>query len=657
MKNLLSFFILVFVIIGSLQADEINMKFGKVSMEELGSKSCPIDSNAHAYYIFDKGETTFAYYEGFQIHFERQFRIKILDNNGVENATIVIPFYDYGKHKETVTNIKAVTYSIEGNKIAKQKMNRDAIFQEATSKYISTIKFALPNVTPGSVIEVSYSITSKRLFKLPDWKFQHYIPVLSSLFEVNIPEYFYYNQTQKGYHAIETKKEFSRGMINFKDGSRLDFNRNDFIYSAQNVPAFPVGEYLTTPDNYMSMVEYELNHYEIPGVVYENYNTSWDDVSKLFYEDEDFGQKLMFTGFLKDEAEKINEENATSVEKMVAAFNLVKKSTSWNNRNSCWCSQSLKKTFEVGEGNSADINLLLVALLKEIGLDAYPVALSTRANGIIHPSHPSVSQLNYLVAMCKIDGEEQLLDATEDFATNNILPVRCLNNKGRIIDKNVSAWVSLLKGNTYITDTRYQLKIEGNGSLSGKIRETSSDFAAFACRNAIKGYETQQKYLDQYAEKNAGLEIADFSIENYENIDQNIVINLDVMISDRVETAGDLMFFTPLLFEGYKNNPFSLEERLYPVEYPYPISEKVFSSVEIPDGYQIESTPQAVMYKLLDGKASYTYRVNTDGTTIIVSSYLDIVEPIFLASDYQSLKEFFERIVEKNLEKIVLKKI
>ena len=289
----------------------------------------------------------------------------------------------------------------------------------------------------------------------------------------------------KGYFMIKNKKSYNNSTVSFKDGSTLTYQETNYNYSYENMPAFVSGEYLTTAENYISKVVFEISSFEIPGRVYKNYNTSWADVNKLFLDGSDFGGRLKAINFCKDDISNINQLNLAENDKMNAVFNLVKGKTTWNKRNSSWTSQSLKKTYENGEGNSADINLLLVALLNEAGMKAYPVTLSTRSNGVIFPSHPSISQMNYVVCLCKVNGKNILLDATEKFAAPNILPTRCLNGEGRVISTEWSDWIPLLNGNKMITETKYNLKLDLEGDLSGSINKTGKEFAAFSKRNSI----------------------------------------------------------------------------------------------------------------------------------------------------------------------------
>lgn len=659
MKKLsLTLLVLNALVFHSVFALDVNKKFGKVSLDELNVSVCPIDSNAHAFYIFDKGQTYFTYIEGFNYYYERHFRIKILDNQALDEASFEIPLYTYNTSSENIGKIKAVTYNLEGGKkVVSQKMDKNAIFREASSKYYTNVKFTLPNVKAGSVIEVSYSIISKRDWDIPGWTFQHYIPTLSSEYFIKIPEYYFFNQTTLGYYKIDVERDESMGVITFRDGGTLNYRENVFNYSVSDVLAFPVGEYLTTPNNYLSRVGFELSRYEIPGVVYKNFNTSWDDVNKLLLEADDFGQPLKTTGFLKDHLETLVSNSSSETDRMLNIFDFVKTKTTWNESNSNGTSKSLKKTLEDGEGNCADINLLLVAMLREAGLDAYPVALSTRKNGMIHPSHASISQLNYVIALCKIGDASYTMDATDDFSPVNILPVRCLNDKGRIVSKDCSAWHSLLSNNKSVSETNYNLNLNENGNFEGHIKIEDKKYSALRKRNTISNYESTQKYVDKIMESNPGLEIGTFNISNYKEIDKDLIADYQVNITKQAESVGDLLFFTPLLYDKYGKNPFSMATREYPIEYPYPIDEKVKVEVALPEGYTIESVPESVKYTALDGNLIYSFHTTVGEKSIEVNSILEINRTIFLPAEYQTIQELFEQMVKKQNERIVLKKI
>ena len=79
-------------------------------------------------------------------------------------------------------------------------------------------------------------------------------------------------------------------------------------------------------------------------------------------------------------------------------------------------------------------------MLKEAGLEANPVILSTRNNGYVGSiTFPNISKFDYVIGHVKIGEKEYLLDATEPYGMPNILPVRCLNGEGLLVNALTSA--------------------------------------------------------------------------------------------------------------------------------------------------------------------------------------------------------------------------
>ena len=108
----------------------------------------------------------------------------------------------------------------------------------------------------------------------------------------------------------------------------------------------------------------------------------------------------------------------------------------WNENNSYNCEKGVKKAFKEKVGNSADINLMLVAMLRHAGLDANPIIVSTRSNGIA--IFPSRFAFNYVIVGVKLSNDENivLLDATNKNTLPNILPLKVLNWSGRMLMPN-----------------------------------------------------------------------------------------------------------------------------------------------------------------------------------------------------------------------------
>ena len=169
--------------------------------------------------------------------------------------------------------------------------------------------------------------------------------------------------------------------------------------------------------------------------------------------------------------------------------------------------------------------------------------------------------------------------------------------------------------------------------------------------------DSEDKYIEKLQENNAGLLVKNFQFTNLDTTGVELKYQYDVDISDKVDVAGDLLYFVPLLFDAHEKNPFTLAQREYPIEYAYPYSETVISNIEIPSGYKIESLPKSAKVSAYGDNFQMVYNTAQEGNKLVVKSTISVNQTLIPAMNYQEIKGFFEKVVEKHLEKVVLKKI
>ena len=133
---------------------------------------------------------------------------------------------------------------------------------------------------------------------------------------------------------------------------------------------------------------------------------------------------------------------ATETQKMMKIFEFAKSKMTWNSIYGMYCDEGVKKAYKEGTGNAADLNLMLTAMFRYAGLNANPVLVSTKNNGI--PIFPTRDGFNYVISGVVINGSVFLCDATNKKGEINILEKKLLNWQGRmIVDESTSAWVPL----------------------------------------------------------------------------------------------------------------------------------------------------------------------------------------------------------------------
>jgi hypothetical protein len=645
-------------------------KLGKVTIAELQEKQHPKDTAAVAAILFKTAEVRFVYSQekGFDMVTDVKVRIKIYKKEGYEWANQKVGYYIVNSSKEDVTFTDAVTYNLVEGKIEKTKLKRDGEFDETINKYWAQKKITMPNIKEGSVIEYRYVVNSPRIGELKDWNFQTSIPVNYSEFETSIPEYFVYKTNQKGYVFPVVTAQKKPRMINYvytidhKNGSAptrsnetLNFMETVTKFVAENLPAMKDESFVNNIENYTCSVSHELSMTRFPNQADKFYSTDWNSVVKTIYEYDDFGSELNKTGYFEEEVGQLIKGMASTEEKIAAILGFVKTKVKWNGFHGYSCEEGVKKAYKTGVGNVADINLMLTAMLRFSEIKANPVLVSTRSNGIA--LFPNRGAFNYVIAGVETDKGLVLLDATEIYSVPNILPLRDLNWFGRLIRKDGSSEeVDLIPKTNSKEIVNMNMVLDAKGSINGKIKLFHSNHEAlkFRQRHIVTNKES---YLESLENKYNNIEINDYVRENELDLSKPIVENYSFRDTKTVEIINDKIYLSPMVFFTPKENPFRQEVREYPVDFGYPIQEKFIVNIEIPEGYVVESLPEGINMNAGENIGSFKYIIANTGTVIQLVATSDIYSAIISPEYYPTLKEFCQKSIDKQKERIVFKKI
>lgn len=652
------------------------MKYGKIDSRNLEMKSYKKDTSVSAMVIGDIGSVRFIYDqgEGFHLEFNRHARIKIFKKEGYSFADQMLELYYHNKLKEDVIKLKAATYNLEGTKVVTSKINKkSSVFRDEINEYWNSFKFTLPDVKEGSIIEFEYTIKSNRFSGIPTWYFQNTIPVLWSEYNVEAPEFYIYKKIGTGYEPLQISQQTTgTGSITINYGGELlrdsggayktarhteteKYKTNKYRMVAIDVPPFIVEPMLTTKENYITKVKFEIARTEVPGQMVEFYTQTWESINSRLLENGSFGEQLVGGLFLNKPLENINASVDDPVEKMVAIHKYIQDNMKWDGYSSMY-SSSLRSAYNEKSGTIGDINLMLILMLKKAGFETYPVVLSTRSHGFINKLFPSLSSVNYVIAMVKHKGSTYLMDASDPYCTVNMLPIRCLNGEGLVVEKDRCNWVNLNPLKSMDSETIMSLEMDQEGDFMGTIVVTDKDYAAANRREEIEDEKSEDDYIESFENSNKGLEVLDYSFDNIKDLYKPFSANYEVKISGFSDRAGDLIYINPMFYERMERNIFRIEERKYPIDFGSPIHDVFKLSLKIPEGFYVDELPESTEIDFGDKRLVFSYRIEENEGVITLVNETHINDILFLYNDYKGLKEFFNKIVEKHSEMVVLKK-
>ncbi len=592
-------------------------------------------------------------------------RIKIYTKEGFDKATFKIPLYNNGGDREKVSFLKGYTFNESDGDIKKIKLKKEHRFDEELTDNHSLVKLVFPEVKPGSVIDLKYTLTSPFITNIDQVQFQYDIPVDKLDITIEAPEYFNFKKASKGYYLVPVKNSTKNGSINIVQEYTNQFGRNERAgsydqdlkyninkFQAEDIPALKDSEpFVANIANYRGAVKYELSFVQFPNRSPNFYSTSWEDVSKRIYKYKGFGGELQKNGYYKKELSALITNTANDYEKIGAIFQFIKSKVKWNGRYGTSAS-GVKKAFKNGTGNVADINLMLTAMLRSAGLNANPVLVSSRSNGV--PVFPTIEGFNYVIATVEFsNGKYILLDATEPYSTPNILPVRALNWNGRKVTREGnSSWVKLTSSAHSSIENKVKVKIEDDGMVSGLLFKTETKLNALLARKRYN-HVAEDDLISKFEEK-YDIEIDDFKTRNEKSIGKPLNRILKFSSDNLVEEINNKIYIHPLLFLTEKQNPFKSAERKFPIEFTTPWKIENSIAMQIPDNYTVETIPEVLAIGLPENMGVFKFKVVAKEKNIQVKSVLQFNKAIISPIHYQAVKDFYKQVTAKQAEKIVL---
>ncbi len=643
--NRLSAWVAVLFCIVSISASAQRFKISRVTIDDLAAKHYSLDSSAEAVVLGDYGAVEITYNDTkgyFAIH-RRIRRLKILKKSAYDRASVAVTQYRRGADSEQVIrNIKGKTYWLENGEMKSEDMSKSAIFTTKTDKNFYETKFTLPHVQEGCIIEYEYDIISDFVMQLPEWDFQTDIPVKYSEYYATFPPKLSYRAVFQNPVDLVTK--------DFSDNTNTGMSMR---YAVKDMTALRPEPYITTIEDYKTRLRFELIEAMVNGRV-QRFSQSWPDVDKKMAEDDEVGSYIRKTAFLKEAAKTIRSKYADTLSIITEAHRYIRTNMTWNGRVSYWSGSSPRTVFEQKTGNSAEINLLLVGLIRELGFDATPVILSTRSNGAVFMEIPMTSYFNDLVGLTYIGGKEVLLDATDTFLPLGVLPDRCLTRIGRIVDSRRANWVYLKPTlNRQVKTLQYTL--DESGVIKGSISYNWQGEMASRHRNSIQ--KSGIKKFGKELIKQPSAEVGESKVEYADEIDKPLVVTTDVSYEEGFNKVGDRIYLSPSLGEALAINPFKYDKRLYPVDFGNPSEEVFMANIKIPQGYVVESSPATQVVLLPEDGGRFTYQAQMHGDDIInIVTRLQLKKPIYSSEEYPYLKKLMDMVIAKNSEQIILKK-
>lgn len=624
-----------------------NMKFGKISKEEFAITSNPLDTTADAIILGDFHHYSMEAFSGsLKTNIKVYRRILILDPEGAEDLeTISISLYKGNSGADKLSRFKASTFNLEDGKIIETKLDKDSRFKEESDKW-DRYKFAFNNVKKGSIIEYTYTISSD-FFEFPTYYPQQEYPVLWSEL---ILQYF---------DGINFKYNYTGNTSPLYRNSETIAEKISDTWIFKNVAPLKQENYMGPVKNYQTKINYELKSIEIPGALYRDYTTSWQEIASDYLEKEHAGKLISKPRFFKDIVDYVNaDENATSPEeKAASALNYIRSNFLWNGNNSEYPTYNFGDVLKDKKGNSADLNILLMGSLKSLDINVRPVLLSTRDNGWLLKSNPSTDDLNYVISSYSIDGNRHFVDAATSYSGIDALPSKCFNGEALVVDERNATWVELSPNMKYHRKVFVQTKVTEDLEVKGTCQTKEMDYAAQYVRYKIRKEGGLDKYIEHQKKGLKDFDLTNYEVKAIDQTNEPVSVKFEFSSENMIEELGDFIAITPVLFKDYEENPFKKDHREFAIDFTYPITLEYTYIINIPEGYAFDELPKSTRVSNADKSINLLLNSNAMGQSANITFRLEIKKAMYKVTQYADIKTFFDYLISQQNQPILIKEL
>ncbi len=328
--------------------------------------------------------------------------------------------------------------------------------------------------------------------------------------------------------------------------------------------------------------------------------------------------------------------------------------------------------FNKSYGDCKDKANLMRAMLKAIGVTAYPVIIYSGDPTYVREEWPSPTQFNHCIIAVKVSDDVQaptiithpkigrllIFDPTDENTPVGDLPdheqgsfaLIAAGEHGTLMRMPVTP----PEANNLERET--EITLEAGGAITAIIRERSVGQSAVGERRLFRRLPRPDylKRIESWITRGAtGAKIS--KVEPADNqTDGKFSLNVEFAVPGYAQSMrGKLLVFKPVIVSQRNGLDVSATARRHPIVLEAEAFREIVR-VKLPSGFEVDEMPDSAKLETPFGKYSATYEVK-DGQ-LIFTRQLVVQAGTIPAAQYSSVREFFGRIRGVEVSPVVLAK-
>jgi hypothetical protein len=309
-------------------------------------------------------------------------------------------------------------------------------------------------------------------------------------------------------------------------------------------------------------------------------------------------------------------------------------------------------TLARGVGDGIDQTMLFAALASAAGLDARLALLPDRSDFLSQPGMKQPYFLRHLAVAVRNGQAWRLVDPANQYATGGHLEWRYEGLYALLLDEKTPEFVGVPAGDPGLSARKRTaaLKLLEDGTLEGDVTLEYTGQVASSRRDRAAdetAAERERAFAEDFVKRLPGAQLSEFTVTHLDNPEMPYTIRFKLRAPGYGQRTGSRLFVQPAVIQRGAEAMFTASTRQYHVYFPYAWSEEDTITIEVPEGYEVETDagPQPMA---LNGGAAASYlpriAISPDARRITYSRAFAFGYKgnlLFQPADYDAIKSFF----------------
>jgi transglutaminase-like putative cysteine protease len=510
----------------------------------------------------------------------------------------------------------------------------------------------------GSVFAYSYTLEDRSVFSQADFAFQGSLPVITSRYNLTLPEGWRAEALVFNYPKIDPR-----------------INGTSYTWELSNLAPVPYEP--LSPSLSHLVPRLAVSYYPPAGSPTLSIKTflNWGEVAAWMSELEDpqvvvddalARKSYELTALAKTEYDKIR-----AIAQYVQNIQYISIQTGIG-RGGGYRPHASNEVFAKSYGDCKDKANLMRAMLKVVGITAIPVSIYSGDPNYVRAGWPSPQQFNHCIIAVKVSDQTQastiiqhptlgrllIFDPTDEQTPIGDLPFHLQGSLALIDDKSETDLVRMPVTPPEMNqlERTATLELQPDGAIAGSILENANGQTAVQFRTQFRRMSKPEYtgFIERWLTTGA----TSARLNKMEPVDHNADGRFSLNLEFSAQQYGQLMqgrllVFKPAVVSRREGLALTASTRKHPVVLrANAYSETV--NVQLPSGFAVDEMPDAVKIETPFGSYITSYEVKEN--RLVFKRQLSQKAMTIAPADYESVRKFYESIRAAENSPVVLAK-